>query len=167
MKEENAPSLTHPEVVFVSFFGAGFLPKAPGTWGSLAICPVLFGLSQAGAPYFFFIPFLIMATIISCFIAQIAQEKYKVHDPSWIVIDEVLGMWTAWIFTQAVGGKPVISLIFVFGVFRFFDIIKFWPATYFDKEVSHGAGTIIDDIISGIYAGLVYLGAHSLFPNFL
>ena len=157
MKEENAPSLGNSDVLFLSFFGVGFLPKAPGTWGTLAITPFLFLLGKFQAPFFLFIPFLIIATIITCFIAELAQKKYSTHDPSWIVMDEVLGMWTAWLFTNNGGQNSLISLILIFILFRIFDIFKIWPATYFDREVTHGAGTILDDIISGVFAGLVYL----------
>lgn len=166
MKEKNAPSLSHPEVMFLSFFGVGFLPKAPGTWGTLAILPILVLLSWFKAPFFLFIPFLVMLTIISCFIAERAQKKFEVHDPSWIVIDEVVGMWTAWLFTQDGTLSPA-SVIIIFALFRFFDIVKFWPASYFDKQVTHGAGTILDDIVSGIFAGLTFLLVHKfIFPYF-
>ncbi|MCR9205852.1 MAG: phosphatidylglycerophosphatase A, partial [Halobacteriovoraceae bacterium] len=148
MKEKNAPSLSHPEIMFLSFFGVGFLPKAPGTWGTLAILPILVLLSWFKAPFFLFIPFLIMMTVVSCFIADRVQKKFELHDPSWIVIDEVVGMWTAWLFTQD-GTLSVVNIVLIFGLFRFFDIFKIWPASYFDKEVTHGAGTILDDIISG------------------
>ena len=48
-------------------------------------------------------------------------------------------------------------LFLQFALFRFFDIVKIWPASFFDSKVEHGAGTILDDVISGIYAGLTYL----------
>ncbi|MCF8058223.1 MAG: phosphatidylglycerophosphatase A [Bacteriovoracaceae bacterium] len=165
MKEKNAPSLSQPEVVFLSFFGAGFLPKAPGTWGSLAICPILFLLGYFKAPFFVFIPFLIMATVITCFVADVAQRKFDLHDPGWIVMDEVLGMWTAWLFTQN-GDQTIVSLILIFLLFRLFDIYKIWPATYFDQKVKHGAGTILDDIVSGLFAGLAYLLLMFLYAKF-
>lgn len=164
MEEKNAPSLTHPEVVFVSFFGVGFSPKAPGTCAALAICPILYLLSLAHAPFFVFIPFLVMAAIISSYITHIVQKKYQDYDPSWIVIDEVLGMWTAWIFTHSCGAT-LSSLIFTFCAYRFFDIIKLWPASYFDKQIKNGAGTILDDIVSGIYAGSLFLLVHHFFPK--
>lgn len=165
MKEKNAPSLTYPEVVYLSFFGVGFLPKAPGTWGSLAICPILYVLGVSEAPFFVFIPFLIMATIITCYVAEVTQRKFDLHDPGWIVMDEVLGMWTAWLFTLS-GNQSLTTLLIIFGLFRFFDIIKFWPATYFDKKVKHGAGTILDDIVSGVYAGVVFLAGNFLFQTY-
>jgi phosphatidylglycerophosphatase A len=154
MKVENTPSLKHPEVLFMSLFGIGFLPKMPGTYGSLATLPLLYLLSLSGAPFFIFIPFLVIATVISCYIAEITQKKFNVHDPSWIVMDEVLGMLTAWLFIA--GDEPnFYALAALFALFRFFDIFKIWPASYFDKQVTHGMGTILDDIISGVFAGVI------------
>ena len=86
--------------------------------------------------------------------ANIVQKQLELHDPQWIVVDEVLGMATAWLFIQEF---TILHLSIIFGLFRFFDIIKFWPASYLDKQVDHGAGTILDDIVSGIYAGAAYL----------
>lgn len=86
--------------------------------------------------------------------ADKAQKEFQSHDPQWIVIDEFLGMSVAWLFIQ---NHNLLHLIILFILFRFFDIIKIWPASYFDKKMDHGAGTILDDIVSGIYAGLVYL----------
>lgn len=155
MEEKNAPSLMRPEIMFLSFFGVGFLPKAPGTWGSLAILPVLYAMGMFKAPFFLFIPFLLVATTVTCFIAEYTQKKNEVHDPSWIVMDEVLGMWTAWLFTHP-NYTSLWNLAIIFGLFRFFDIVKIWPASYFDK-MEHGAGTVLDDIVSGIFAGIVFL----------
>ncbi len=154
MKVENTPSLKHPEVLFMSLCGIGFLPKMPGTYGSLATLPLLYLLSLSGAPFFIFIPFLVIATIVSCYIAEVVQQKFHIHDPPWIVMDEALGMLTAWLFIA--GEEPnFYSLAALFALFRFFDIFKIWPASYFDKKVIHGMGTILDDIISGIFAGIV------------
>ena len=153
MKEKNAPSLKRQEIIFLSFFWTGFFPKAPGTAGTLATLPFLYALSQFNTPKFLFIPFLIIVTVISCFIADITQKRLKLHDPGWIVIDEVLGMATAWLF---INNDSLLHLITLFVLFRFFDIIKFWPASYLDKKVEHGMGTILDDIVSGVFAGVSY-----------
>lgn len=154
IEEKNAVSLKHPEVVFLSVFGVGFAPKAPGTFGTLVTLPFLYALGLLDAPYLIYIPFIVVLTAISCYIADYAQKKFKLHDPGWIVIDEVLGMSVTWLFLQT---HNLLHLLVAFALFRFFDIIKFWPATYFDKEVHHGSGTILDDIISGVYAGVIYL----------
>lgn len=160
MTESKKPSLKQPEIIFLSFFGVGFIPKAPGTFGTLATLPFLYALGLTKPPVVLFIPLLIIATIISCFMANIVQKKLSLHDPQWIVMDEVLGMTTAWLFIQQFS---LLHLGVLFGLFRFFDIIKFWPASYFDKKVEHGAGTILDDIVSGVYAGLVYLIINNFF----
>lgn len=139
----------------MSLFGIGFIPFAPGTFGTLATMPLLILLSHFQAPFFIFIPFLVIATIISCYIADYTQKKYELHDPGWIVIDESLGIFTAWLFMGAHHSWWHFLLIFV--LFRFFDIVKIYPASYFDKKVHHGSGTILDDIVSGVYAGLLFL----------
>lgn len=164
MNEANRPSLKRLDILFLSFFGVGFLPKAPGTWGTLATLPFLYGLGMFNPPYILFIPFIIIMTIISSFIADIVQKKFNLHDPQFIVIDEVLGMTTAWLFIQK---HNLLHLFILFALFRFFDIIKVWPASYFDKEMDHGAGTILDDIVSGVFAGVVYLVINYVFSTHL
>jgi phosphatidylglycerophosphatase A len=154
------PSLKNPDVMFLSFFGTGFSPYAPGTVGTLACLPFLALLGELNPPVIFFIPLLTISTILSCFIADMTQKKYQIHDPGWIVIDEVLGMTTAWLF---IAEHNSLHLFILFCLFRFFDIIKFWPASYFDKDMKHGAGTILDDIVSGFFAGFVYLGINHFF----
>ena len=164
MNEANRPERRRLDILFLSFFGVGFLPKAPGTWGTLAVLPFLYALGKLNPPYIFFIPFIIIMTIISSFIADSVQKRFNLHDPQFIVIDEVLGMMTAWLFIQH---HNLSHLALLCVLFRFFDIVKFWPASYFDKEVHHGAGTIVDDIISGVYAGLVYLAINHFLSSFL
>ena len=79
------------------------------------------------------------------------QKSCQIHDPPWIVIDEVIGMFVGFLFLPA----PQWSDIFVlFGLFRFFDIVKVWPASFFDQKVKHGIGTILDDVVAGMYAGI-------------
>lgn len=164
MNDANRLERTRPDILFLSFFGVGFLPKAPGTWGTLATLPFLYILGRFNPPYIFFIPFIVIVTLISSFVTDSVQKKFNLHDPQFIVIDEVLGMMTAWLFIQT---HNLSHLIVLFILFRFFDIIKIWPASYFDKEVHHGAGTILDDIISGVYAGLIYLVINHFFGTFL
>ena len=150
MDSKNIPSIKNPAVLFLSFFGVGFVKYAPGTFGSLAILPLLYFLGKFNPPAFLFLPFLLILTLLSCFIADSTQKKYLLHDPGWIVIDEVLGMFVTWLF---ICNNNLVHLLIGFVTFRFFDIVKIWPASYFDKKVKHGAGTILDDIVSGLYAG--------------
>ncbi len=152
MREDSTPSLKEPEILFTSCLGLGFLPWVPGTWASLATVPLLWILGYFAPPFFLFIPFLVILTMAAIVITELTQQKHQLHDPSWIVIDEVIGMFVAWLFIRT-NNLGHLALIFV--TFRFFDIIKFWPASYFDVHVKHGSGTIIDDIVSGIYAGVL------------
>ncbi|QDK43393.1 phosphatidylglycerophosphatase A [Bacteriovorax stolpii] len=164
MNDANRPERTRPDILFLSFFGVGFLPKAPGTWGTLATLPFLYFIGRFNPPFFLFIPFIVIVTLISSFVTDSVQKKFNLHDPQFIVIDEVLGMTAAWLFIQ----KHNLAHLFVlFILFRAFDIKKIWPASYFDQEVHHGAGTILDDIVSGVYAGVVYLGINHLFGQYL
>jgi len=153
MQNHKRPSLKKPEILFLSFFGVGFLPKAPGTFASLATLPFLTLLGSVNPPIVFFIPALIILTIISSFITQVTQQKYNALDPSWIVIDEVIGMSVAWLFIQK---HNLYHLFVLFCLFRFFDIFKIEPVRYIDKNLKHGAGVILDDVVAGLYAGIVY-----------
>jgi len=153
MKKKTAPSLKNAEIMLLSFFGVGFSPFAPGTMGSLAAIPFIYILTIYRVPWVLLIPFIIISTVISSFLSEHAQKKFSTHDPQWIVIDEVLGMLVCWLFYPY---GNLLDIFFLFIIFRFFDIFKIWPASYFDKKVKHGAGIIIDDLISGIYAGLSY-----------
>ncbi len=89
MNEANRPSLKRLDILFLSFFGVGFLPKAPGTWGTLATLPFLYLIGKFNPPFFLFIPFIIIVTIISSFVADSVQRNYNLHDPQFIVIDEI------------------------------------------------------------------------------
>ena len=150
---KNAPRLSQWEIFYLSFGGVGFLPKAPGTWGTLATLPLLLGLHALEFPNVFALPFILLIATGSCFLVDNVQKRYQLHDPQWIVIDEVLGMLTTWLF---MADAPLWHLIPAFVLFRLFDIFKLWPASWLDKAVTHGCGTILDDIVSGIYAGLTY-----------
>lgn len=158
--KSKCPPLTQPEIIFLSVFGLGKLPFAPGTWASLATVPFLYLLMNFKVPLFFLFPLFTIVTAASCFVAHYAQEKYQQHDPSWIVIDEVLGMIAAWFFCWE---QAAFLPFLIFALFRFFDIVKIWPASYFDRQVKHGAGTILDDIVSGIMAGLTYRFIYFIF----
>jgi phosphatidylglycerophosphatase A len=140
-------------LLFLSWFYSGLMPKAPGTFGSLATLPLLYVLS-----YLQFNTYSLIALTISLFFTAVlvtekVQQQHGLHDPQWIVVDEVIGMLITWIFIQRI---DLLALATVFISFRIFDIIKIWPASYFDR-LHHGIGTITDDVISGLYAGIVSL----------
>lgn len=158
----------------VTFFGSGMSPKAPGTMGSLAATIVAYPLAvfandllgqyeafPIGNNYFAIfvsIPFLLAALFF--FFAPIpfvnkAMKDTDTEDPGWIVIDEVCGIFTALAFVPSVVivDCPWV-LLFVFGLFRFFDIFKPFGIHRFEKFP--GAwGVMADDLLGGLYSGIL------------
>ena len=151
MKEKNAPSLKHPEIFFLSLFGTGQLPWGPGTLGSLVALPLAYFLASAAFPLPIKALLVVMATILVCIVTHRAQKKFSFKDPSWLVADEGLGVLVGCLF---ISSSHFLPWAIFFGLFRLFDIVKPWPANYFDKKMQHSAGIILDDIVSGLYAGL-------------
>ena len=83
------------------------------------------------------------------------------HDPGFVVIDEVVGQSLTFVFVSTV--MPSLWMFLIgFVAFRFFDIVKVWPACYFDKKVQNASGVMLDDVVAGLYASLVLLLIHTL-----
>ncbi len=85
-------------------------------------------------------------------IAQIdkEEEETKRHDSSYIVIDELVGMWLA----MAISGLSLAGVILSFIFFRIYDITKPSLIGRIDKEVKGGLGVVADDALAGVLAGL-------------
>ncbi len=88
-------------------------------------------------------------------IAQIdkEEEESKIHDSSYIVIDELVGMWLA----MAISGLSLAGVILSFIFFRIYDITKPSFIGKIDKEVKGGLGVVADDALAGVLAGLSVL----------
>ena len=155
MKFQNIPKTNIFNKVFLTFFGSGLSPFAPGTFGSIATLPFMYILTLLGVNFWGLLTITVILTIAACIITDQVQKKHGLHDPQWIVIDEVVGMLTTWLFIFP--SFNIKSALLVLVVFRIFDIFKVFPASYFDKKIKHGSGTILDDVISGLYAGIVIL----------
>ena len=151
MKEQKIQSPSVPVVLFLSWFYTGKFPKAPGTMGSLATLPLIFFLHYININIYSLITLIVALYVAAVIVTEHVQKKYQLHDPQWIVIDEVIGMLITWSFVRTID-FPILFL--VFSLFRFFDIVKIWPASYFDR-MHHGFGTITDDVISALYAGII------------
>ena len=153
MKEQKFNFIRFLYLSFLTFFGSGLSPKAPGTVGSLATIPLIYLIEYLHISFQWVLFGVILLTIISCFVADYAQKQEKIHDPGWIVIDEVIGMLVTWLFVFP--STEPLTLISLFILFRFFDIVKIFPANWCDKNITSGAGTIIDDVVSALYAGII------------
>ena len=152
--EQDGPNLKNVKTIVLALFGVGFIPYAPGTFASIATLPIVYLIFSCQIS----LPILITAVIAVTFfcgqLANAAQKIYHSHDPSWIVIDEFLGMLVAGLFLNS-GHWTHLLVILIF--FRIFDISKIWPANYFDSKVEHGLGIMLDDIVAGVYSGISYL----------
>ncbi len=140
-------------LALATFLGLGFMPKAPGTFGTLGGVLIYFLAALLAPKWFLYvITFLIIG--LSIFIAHKAGQIFNETDDGRIVIDEVAGYLVATLFVP--NFSWLLALLF-FASFRLFDITKPWPASYFDKKVKNGFGVTMDDVVAGVYAGLSVL----------
>jgi phosphatidylglycerophosphatase A len=136
--------------LLASWFGSGFLPGAPGTWGSLAALPFAWLIVTYGGAW----PLLVAATILFCIgwiVAHVAIRDQSDHDPGWIVVDEVVGQW----ITLCALPLNVFAYGIGFVLFRLFDIWKPWPIRAVERRCGGGFGIMIDDVLAAIYALIV------------
>ncbi|WP_208391440.1 phosphatidylglycerophosphatase A family protein [Helicobacter pylori] len=135
-------------VCFLTLFFSGYSKKAPGTIGSLVA--LLLGL-----PILIFSANTLFLGAIFVGLIAIAQidkeeEETKRHDSSYIVIDELVGMWLA----MAISGLSLAGVVLSFIFFRIYDITKPSLIGKIDKEVKGGLGVVADDALAGVLAGL-------------
>lgn len=154
MKEQNNNFVHKLMLMYLTWFGAGRAKKAPGTVGTLAALPFIYAWSELNTQLWVDLSVISALTFLACIIAEKVQQKLKLQDPQWIVVDEVLGMALTWAIARP---QSALEWGLCFIAFRFFDIVKVWPASYLDKSVKNGAGTILDDTVSGIFAGTIVL----------
>lgn len=143
-------SLREPATLLATWFGAGFLPRMPGTWGALAALPLAALLQYWSGP-----AGLAIATILVFGIGVWACNghiaRLQIDDPSSAVIDEVAGQFLALLWV------PVNVWAYVTGfiLFRIFDVLKPWPIAWLDRHMAGGLGTMLDDVMAGLYAAIV------------
>ena len=152
------PPIKHPSTLLATWFGCGLITPAPGTWGSLGAIPFAIAIFHFAG----FIPFIGAALILTP-IAFWATAQYEtasgLHDNKQIVIDEVIGQWIALLPVFFFVGISWLYIIIAFVLFRLFDIQKPWPISYIDKNVEGATGVMLDDIIAGIFAAILIIGA--------
>ncbi|RVY80774.1 phosphatidylglycerophosphatase A [Helicobacter pylori] len=136
---------------FLTLFFSGYSKKAPGTIGSLVA--LLLGLPVL----IFSANTLFLGAVFVGLIAitQIDKEEEETnrHDSSYIVIDELVGMWLA----MAISGLSLAGVVLSFIFFRIYDITKPSLIGRIDKEVKGGLGVVADDALAGVLAGLSVL----------
>ena len=161
--------------LFLTFFGSGLAPKAPGTVGTLASLP--FGVAieyYLGSQTLFMLTFAI--TIIAIFEINKHEKETGIHDQQHIVIDETVGIWITLLIATSALQKVTFpydittAIVLSFINFRLFDIWK--PSTIgkIDRDIPGGLGVMGDDILAGIAGGLlsgvIMLGIDKIYHHF-
>ena len=138
--------LTDPINLLAFGFGSGLLPKAPGTFGTLACIPFYWLIADIDL-YAYLIVCLAIC-VVGIYICGSASKKLKVHDHPGIVWDEFAGFFITMIGISFSWTNVIIGFV----LFRIFDIFKPWPINWLDKRVKGGLGIMLDDILAGILA---------------
>ena len=105
--------------------------------------------------------FAIMLYIDGIIATEIVLEHSKNKDPSFVVIDEACGQSLALLPLAAAihaGETPWVLMVAAFIAFRFFDILKPWPVSFFDKKVEGAHGVMLDDVAAGLMAAVIVAG---------
>ena len=129
--------------------GCGLVPGAPGTVGSVAGLLVAYGLIEGLGMHPWFLGALTAVLFLpAVWSSRVAEEQYQRHDPSQVVVDEVLGQWVT-LCAVAPGSWP--SWLAGLVLFRIFDILKPFPIRRFER-FEGGYGVVADDLAAGVCA---------------
>ena len=147
--------------LFVTMFGLGKIPKIPGTFGSLATIIILYisfhilnlssNIILIGLIFIFIFSFLAVSTHI---------KDIENKDPKEVIIDEFIGqsipiyLYEISHGTEKSADEAIIFYSICFILFRFFDIVKPFPVSFFDKNFKNSFGVIMDDVCAGFYVVL-------------
>ena len=154
-------------LIFVTFFGTGYIKLASGTFASLFTSIIFFYLFRfyISIEYFSILCLtIILLFTYSLYAIKTIENEFEQKDARQIVIDEVIGQsipilfieYIAYLKTQSFGADLYLYVISFF-LFRFFDILKPFPIKYFDKNYKNSFGILFDDLLAGAYALLVLL----------
>lgn len=129
-------------------FGSGWLPKAPGTWGSLVGVLLWLGLHRLTPASY--AAALAVLFVVGTVAAGATEKILDQGDPGSVVIDEIIGQLIALAFIPA---YPL-TIAAGFALFRFFDILKPFPVGWLDRHIHGGLGIMLDDVAAGVCACL-------------
>ena len=139
---------------FVSLSFAGYIKLIPpGTFASFLSIVILFPIVEYKIISLeIFVAVFIIIFLLSLFFINKFSAYTQSHDSKIIVIDEFLGIYLILLFYDQIKIiNPYVTMILIFILFRFFDILKIFPANIIDKRLKSAFGVILDDLIAGIY----------------
>jgi phosphatidylglycerophosphatase A len=131
--------------------GVGYLPLAPGTFGSLVGVGLF--LLLAANPLLVIVA-IVLVTLVGIWAATRTEQLSDRKDPGKIVVDEVAGQLIALFPLTLFTHWSTLAVIISFILFRFFDIVKPYPANKL-QELNGGTGVMFDDLVAGVYGGVV------------
>lgn len=145
-------ALSRPSHIAATFFGAGAMRPAPGTWGT-AVGVLVFAAVQSlwALPAAAWLVISAVAFFIGVWASEETARDLGVEDHGGVVIDEVVAVWLVCAGLPDVWGWWLAA----FAAFRVFDILKIWPGSVLDRRMKNGWGVMADDLVAGLYAWAV------------
>ena len=141
----------------IATWGVGYLPLMPGTFGSLVGVGIFLGLTQVAkgnALVAVVLVAIVAVTVAGIWAAARTEDLSNRKDPQKVVVDEVAGqlisLFPLTLFTQ----WSIVAVIISFILFRFFDIVKPYPAGRLEA-LEGGLGVMCDDLVAGVYAAAI------------
>jgi len=132
---------------FVTVFGVGYLPVAPGTWATVVGVAIVYYLGR-NLPAFTILLLVLLA--LGIMTTGIIEKQLNQKDPGIVVIDEVVGVMIA------LWGLPLIWPVMICGffLFRAFDMFKIYPINELEAQPG-GWGIMLDDCMAGVYTSII------------
>lgn len=130
-------------------FGSGYAPLAPGTAGSLAGIPLYLVFSALPRPLWLLT--LAAFTCLAWYLADEAERLFGRKDAQCIVIDEIAGLQWALFAVE----PTLLRMLAGFVLFRLFDVVKPFPARWFQERLPGGYGVVADDLAAALYAAAI------------
>jgi phosphatidylglycerophosphatase A len=153
-------TLLDPVHFFAFGFGAGLVPRAPGTAGSVVGIGIAWWLMPLSFPVRAAI--VLVAVAAGIWVCGESARRLNAHDHPGIVLDEIVAV-LAGALMMAERSLPGFFLLFV--LFRIFDIAKPWPIRDVDHRLGGGLGIMLDDLIAVLYAAIGFAAIRVLLPT--
>ncbi|MGB9671325.1 MAG: phosphatidylglycerophosphatase A [Halothiobacillaceae bacterium] len=147
LPENHVRQVLRDPVLFLAHgLGSGLVPRAPGTFGTLAALLPWILLTQLA--FTLYLGVVLLAALAGVWLCDEAARKMGRDDPGSIVWDEWVGLWVA------LAGLPLEWpwVLAGFMLFRLFDILKPWPVGWLDRRFHGGLGIMLDDLAAGLMA---------------
>ncbi len=153
-KPTRPPQLWRNPVHWLAFgFGAGTLPGAPGTYGTLVAIPIF--LLLADWPLWFYITATALCFLVGIWLCDRAANDLGVDDHPGIVWDEIVG----YLISMTAVPAHWVWIVAGFVLFRLFDIWKPWPIRQLERRVHGGLGIMLDDALAGLFVVVILQAA--------